>query len=152
MRKRLLTTLYFMTFILFSAGCQPDASQAGNNLDDNLTQEAASQELVSTENDVTLTIEKEKYSTAVEEIAVEIKNDSQSEYMTGTHVFLEKKADDIWYLLPMKGNSVTDAGLIHRPGEVTPMIFEVESLKYELTPGQYRATVNKLGIPFEVLE
>lgn len=151
MRKRLLTTLYFMTFILFSAGCQPVASQASNNLDDNLTQEATSQERVSTENGVTLTIEKEKYATSVDQIAVEIKNDRQAEYMTGTHIFLEKKVDDIWYLLPVKGNSVTNAGLIHQPGEVTPMIFDVDSLKYELTPGQYRATLSGLSAPFKVV-
>lgn len=154
MKKYSLITFCFATLLLFVTGCQADNHQATKDYDSYLTEEVPAQERKSSENSVTVTTEKEQYPTSVEKIIVEIQNDSNTEHMTGAHVFLEKKVEDVWYSLPMKADSdsFTQEGIVHPPGELSTMGFGVDDLKYELTPGQYRATIGGLAAPFEVIE
>lgn len=152
MTKSSLITLCFSMFIVFSAGCQSNDLQAVNDVDNNLTEEAPAQERSSSQNGVTITTEKDQYLTSFDKIIVEIQNDSNAEYMTGAHVFLEKKVEDVWYSVPMAADSFTEEGIVHPPGELSALGFDVDDLKYELTPGQYRATIGGLVAPFEVVE
>lgn len=152
MKKISLITFCFATLLLFVTGCQADNHQATKDYDSHLTEEAPAQERKSSENSVTVTTEKEQYPTSVEKIIVKIQNDSNTEYSTGTHVFLEKKVEDVWYNVPMKADFFTEQGIGHPPGEMSTMGFDVDDLKYELTPGQYRATIEGLAAPFEVVE
>ena len=89
---------------------------------------------------------------AHEKIIVEIQNDSNTEFTTGTHVFLEKKVGDTWYRVPMKANSFTEAAFGHLPGALSSMDLYVNDLKYDLITGEYRATLGGLAAPFKVVE
>lgn len=85
-------------------------------------------------------------------ITVLIQNDSNQEYMTGVHVFLEKKVEDIWYRVPMKVSSFTEQGILHPPGELSSLSLKVDDLDYTLTSGEYRAVLDGLVAPFVVVD
>lgn len=77
--KNSLITFLFLFFILILTGCQSNDIEVVNAVDNNLAEEAPAQERPSSENGVTLTAEKELYTTSVEQIVVEFKNDSTTE-------------------------------------------------------------------------
>nr|WP_155894716.1 MULTISPECIES: hypothetical protein [Bacillaceae] len=52
----------------------------------------------------------------------------------------------------MKADSFTEMATGHPPGELSSMGFDVKDLKYELAPGEYRATISGLAAPFEVVD
>jgi len=143
MKKYSQITFCFAVLLLFLTACQ---------LDSNLTEESTAQELPNSENNVSVATEKAQYSTSVEKIIVDIQNDSNIDFNTGTHVFLDKKVDDTWYNVPMKADFFTEAGLIHSAGGTSSIVFDVKNLKYELTVGEYRATINGLAAPFKIVE
>ncbi|WP_050180563.1 immunoglobulin-like domain-containing protein [Domibacillus robiginosus] len=155
MNKRPFITFCFIAILLFLTGCQSDNSQAHKDLetdsDSYLTEEAAVQEVPSSENGISITTEKAQYPQSVETIIIKIQNDSNEEFMTGTQVFLEKNIEGTWYEVPMKAEFFTEEGIIHPPGE-SSIGLDINDLKYALTPGQYRATVERLAAPFEVVE
>ncbi|OAH58708.1 hypothetical protein AWH48_17110 [Domibacillus aminovorans] len=152
MKKYSLVAFCFAALFLLITGCQPDGPQDTKNSDTHLIEEAPAQESPNSENGVTIKTEKAQYTTSVERIIIEIRNDSNTQYDTGTQVFLEKKIEDIWYKVPMKADSFTEEGIVHFPGELSSMGFDVNDLKYELTPGEYRAILDGLAAPFEVIE
>lgn len=152
MKKCLIITFCFAVILFFVTGCQTNNSQATKDYNSHLTEKAPAQERKSSENDVTITTEKEQYPTSVEKIIVEIQNDSNTEYMTGQHVFLEKKAENTWYRVPMKADSFTEMAIGHPPGEWSSMEFDVNDLKDELTPGKYRAVIGGLAASFKIVE
>ncbi|OAH53924.1 hypothetical protein AWH48_11695 [Domibacillus aminovorans] len=152
MKKYSLAAFCFTALILLITGCQPDDSQSTKDSDIYLTEEAPAQERPNSENGVTIKTEKAQYPTSVKDITVIIQNDSNTKYTTGIHIFLEKEVEDTWYRVPMKADSFTEPALVHPPDESSSMDFNVIDLKYELTPGKYRATLNGLAAPFEVVE
>lgn len=152
MKKYSLAAFCFAALFLLITGCQPDDPQDTKNLDTHLTEEAPAQERPNSENGVTIKAEKAQYTTSVEKIIVEIQNDSNIEYDTGTQIFLEKKIDGIWYKVPMKADSFTEEGIVHFPGELSSMGIDINELKYALTPGQYRAILDGLAAPFKIVE
>jgi len=119
--------------------------------DKKLTDKSSEQNFPSSKDGVTLMTEKEQYTTSADTITVMIENNSSNEFTTGTHLFLEKKVDGIWYEFPYKVNEFTEAAMVHVPGETSAMALSVDELKYELNPGEYRATVGGLAAPFEVV-
>ncbi len=143
-KKYPLVAFCFALLLLFITGCQADDSY--------LKEEAPAQRQPDSENGVTIKTEKAEYPTSIKEIIVEIQNDSNTEFTTGTHVFLEKKVEDTWYRVPMKEDSFTEAGMLHLPGELSTMGFDVDDLKYKITAGEYRATIGSLAAPFIVVK
>ena len=71
--------------------------------------------------------------------------------MTGIHIFLEKKVEDTWYKVPMKASAFTEQGIIHSPNKLSSLVLDVNDLRHELTPGEYRATIGGLAAPFIVV-
>ncbi|MFJ7976507.1 immunoglobulin-like domain-containing protein [Peribacillus sp. NPDC096379] len=140
-KKYPLIAFCFAALLLFFTGCQADDSQL---------EESPAQKRPDSENGVTIKTEKAKYPTTVKTIVVEIQNDSNEEYMTGAHVFLEKKVEGLWRKIPMKAESFTEEGIIHP--KLSSLDLNVNDLKYELTPGEYRATIGGLAAPFKVVE
>jgi len=67
-------------------------------------------------------------------------------------VFLEKNVKDTWYRVPMKEEAFTGQGIIHPPNKMSSLSLNVNDLKYKLTPGEYRATIDGLAAPFSVVE
>jgi hypothetical protein len=143
MKKYSQITFCFTILLLFLTACQ---------LDSNLTEESTAQELPNSENNVTVATEKAQYSKSVEKIIVEIQNDSNTDFSTGTNVFLDKKVEETWYNVPMEADSFTEAAMIHNSGGTSSMFFNVKNLKYALTVGEYRATINGLAAPFKIVE
>ncbi|MFL0364579.1 immunoglobulin-like domain-containing protein [Pseudobacillus sp. 179-B 2D1 NHS] len=133
----------FISLLLVFTGCQTN--------DSNLEKSPA-QKRSESENGVTIKTEKAEYPISVKTITVEIQNDSNEEYMTGAHVFLEKKVEGIWRTVPMKAESFTEQGIIHPPNKLSSLDLNVNDLKYKLTPGEYRATIGELAAPFKVVE
>jgi hypothetical protein len=151
-RKYQLAALCLIMSFLFLTACQSNNTQEAEESDTRLTEEAPVQERPSSEGGITLSTEKARYSSSVDTIVVEIQNEGKKEYMTGAHVFLEKKVEDTWYKVPMKADVFTEEAIIHPPGEESSLGFQVSDLKYELTPGEYRATISGLAAPFKVVE
>lgn len=155
MKKHSFITFCFTALLLFITGCQSDNSQAKKDSDSkansHLTEKALVQESPGSKNGVTITTEKAQYPQSVETIIIKIQNDSSEDFTTGTHVFLEKKAGDTWYKVPMKAEFFTEEAIVHFPGE-SSMGFSADDLKYDLTPGHYRATIEGLAAPFEIVE
>lgn len=155
MKKHSLITFCFIVLLLFLTGCQSDNFPTQKDLESEsvsyLTEEASVQELPSSKNGVTIATEKAQYPQSVETIIIKIQNDSDTEFSTGTEAGLEKKVEGTWYKVPMKKLVYTEEAIIHFPGE-SSMGIDTNDLKYALTPGQYRATVEGLAAPFEVVE
>ncbi|WP_046180981.1 DUF3221 domain-containing protein [Domibacillus tundrae] len=59
--------------------------------DSKLTEKASVQERSQSKNGITIKTEKAQYPSLVENINVTLQNDSNKEYRTGPHIFLEKK-------------------------------------------------------------
>ncbi|OCA92578.1 immunoglobulin-like domain-containing protein [Pseudobacillus wudalianchiensis] len=139
-----LTAFGFAVLLLFLAGCQADRLY--------LKKEAVAQKRPISKNGIAIKTEKAEYPTSIKQIIVKLRNDSNKEYTTGVHVFLEKKVEDTWYEVPMKAESFTLQGMLHRPNESSSLVLSVNDLKYKLTPGEYRATVGEFAAPFEVVD
>lgn len=142
-KKYPLIAFCLAALLLLLTGCQAD--------DSNL-EESPAQKRPDSENGVTIKTEKAKYSTTVKTIVVEIQNDNNEENMTGTHVFLEKKVEGLWRKVPMKAESFSEEGIIHPPNKLSSLDLNINDLKYELSPGEYRATIGGLAAPFKVVE
>lgn len=152
MRKNQLAAFCLIVSFLLLTACQSNNAQEVEESDSRLTEKAPVQERPSSEGGITISTEKARYSSSVDAIVVEIQNESKEEYMTGVHVFLEKKVEDTWYKVPMKADGFTEEAIIHPPNEESSLGFQVSDLKYKLTPGEYRATISGLAAPFEVVE
>ncbi|WP_042347966.1 immunoglobulin-like domain-containing protein [Bacillus massiliigorillae] len=141
MIKHYLVIFCFIALFLILIGCQSN---------DSLTEEVSTQIRPNSVNGITISTEKVKYSTSSEIITVLIQNNSNKTYTTGIHIFLEKKVGDLWYEVPMKTNDFTEQGRLHPSGELSSLSLKVDDLRYKLTSGKYRATINELAAPFEV--
>ncbi|MCM3758284.1 hypothetical protein M3197_12510 [Sporosarcina aquimarina] len=144
MKKYTFAAFCLALLLLFITWYQAD--------DLHLKEEALSQQSPDSENGVTIQTEKAEYPTSVKEIIVKIHNDSNQEYITGSHLLLEKKVKDTWYNVPMKSKSVRLKAVIHSPNKLSSLGLDVNDLKYRLTPGEYRATTDELAAPFKVVE
>lgn len=143
MKKHYQVVFCFTALFLLLIGCQSN---------DPLTEAAPTQTRQNSTNGITISTEKVEYSTSSEIITVLIQNNSNEEYTTGIHIFLEKKVDNKWYRVPMRANTFTEEGILHPPGKLSSLILKVDDLRYKLTPGKYRATINELAAPFEVVD
>ncbi len=113
-------------------------------------EEEAVQSRPNSEDGVRVETEEPVYPTSVDEIKVNIMNESEEEFYTGVHVFLEKKEEDTWYQVPMKADSFTEQAIGHPAHETSSLTLKVSDLDYNLTPGEYRATIGALAAPFKV--
>jgi hypothetical protein len=144
----------FAVFCFFLSACQsPSSSNEVAMEEESLTEKADKQERPSSINGISIRTENSQYLTTADSITVITQNDSNEEFSSGTHVFLEKKVDGLWYKVPMKAEAFTEMALLHPPGESTTLSLNVQDLDYELTPGEYRALYDSnLAAPFEVIE
>lgn len=117
-----------------------------------LNEEAEVQDLPAAENGISLKTEFSEYPTDVKEIIVKIINESDEIFTTGVHVFLEKKVGNTWYRVPMKADSFTDQGILHSAHETSSLSLNVGDLNYNLTSGEYRATLGGMGAPFKITD
>ncbi|WP_415874103.1 immunoglobulin-like domain-containing protein [Domibacillus aminovorans] len=60
--------------------------------------------------------------------------------------------NDTWYEFPYKATMFTAEGPVLRPGGTTSLSLLANELKYELTPGEYRATLGGFTAPFEIIK
>lgn len=150
--------LSILMILLVMAGCQkaePQAALEKSSLleeDQSLLSDKAPLERPTSEKGVTIEAEKSEYPTTVGDISIVLSNESSEEYSTGLDVFLEKKVANSWFRVPMKDAFFTEPAIAHEPGASTKMTLKVEDLNYDLTPGEYRATLNGLGAPFKIIE
>ncbi|KIL78215.1 hypothetical protein SD77_0816 [Bacillus badius] len=144
MRLHRLVVFCISMLLLLIAGC--------NSGDSRLKEEAPVQDLSDSKNGVTINTEQAEYPTSAREIVVEIHNNDENEFMTGAHVFLEKKVKGTWYRVPMKADSFTEQGIIHPPHQSSSLLLSTNDLKYKLTPGEYRAVIGELAALFKVVE
>ncbi|MGE6367768.1 immunoglobulin-like domain-containing protein [Planococcus kocurii] len=157
MKKYVHGSLGILMLLLFLAGCQQaelqTASEESSVTEDQslLTEEAPLERPVS-EKDVMIKTEKSEYPTTVENITIVLTNEGTEEYSTGLDVFLEKEVEDKWFRVPMKEEFFTEPATSLAPGDTTEMVFNIEDLSYDLTPGEYRATLNGLGAPFTIID
>lgn len=142
MKKYLLFVFGIAAVFLTLTGCQSNNS---------LTEKASVQERPNSENGITVTTEMSQYPTFTEEITILIKNETNEDFTTGIHVFLEKKIEGTWYKVPMKQSSFSEQGIVHPSGKTSSLILKVHDLKDKLTAGAYRATIRGLAAPFEVI-
>jgi ABC-type enterochelin transport system substrate-binding protein len=141
--KKFLKFIFSMTALfLLLAACQSN---------DDLTEKAPTQQLSHSDNGVSIRTEQTEYYTSVDKIAVIIQNESTLDFVTGAHVFLDKKVGNTWYKVPMKSNSFTEEGVIHPTGETTSLTLHVQDLNHHLTAGEYRALIGGLAAPFRVI-
>lgn len=113
-----------------------------------LTHKAEIQEVPSSRDGITLEMEKVQYKPYDKEITLNVINESTKDLTEGNHFYLQKKENGIWFEIPYKKKMFTEEGLIIR--EKASMTLKVSELKYEFSPGEYRAVFNKLAAPFEV--
>lgn len=139
LKKRIFCSSFFLLFLVTACTVSLD-------------EEAEVQDLPVTENAITLLTEQPEYPSSVEEISVKIINGSDEDFTTGVHVFLEKKVESTWYRIPMKADSFTDQGMLHSAHETSFLSLHVDDLDYNLTRGQYRATLGGLGAPFKITD
>lgn len=141
MKKYFLFVLCVTAFFLL-IGCQENST---------LSEEASVQKRPMSENGISIKIEKLEYHTSAEKITVMIRNDSDEDFTTGTHVFLEKKVGGTWYKVPMKDISFTEEGLLISPDKSSSLSIEIQDLRDKFASGEYRATIGGLAAPFEVV-
>lgn len=156
-----LIFILLVTFTVILAACSNNEQSSKekiitkDHMDEpkiSLKEEVSSQKRSDSENGITIQTEKTEYPISIQNIIVEIRNDSNEEFMTGIHIFLEKKVEDTWYQVPMKDSDFTEQGIIHPPNELSSLGLDVNDLRYKLTPGEYRATIGGLAAPFIVVK
>ncbi|KIL74236.1 immunoglobulin-like domain-containing protein [Bacillus badius] len=131
-------------FFLILAGCQ--------NQGENLTKKAEIQEMPSEKDGVTLSANKNEYTTSTDKITVVNKNESDSKVKSSHGIFLEKNVDGTWYEFPYKEPAFSEVLRYLPPGKSHTFDIHIDELEYELTPGEYRAVHEGLAAPFEVVE
>lgn len=147
MKKKHFFLVNLIILMLSLAACQSNAQQ-----ETELTKKAPIQELPNTKNGLVFETEKEKYTTSSEEIVLNIHNEGENEFTTGTHFLLEKKVDGTWYEFPDDLEAVDADALIVFAGETGSIDISVSDLTYDLTSGEYRAKHGNAAAPFEVIE
>ncbi|OCA92573.1 immunoglobulin-like domain-containing protein [Pseudobacillus wudalianchiensis] len=153
----------FYMFIIFStavflvlAACQQNKSQTKENSEIKLVKTEV-QDMQSSRDGITVSMEKEKYKTTDNTITLNIQNNSGTELNYSSGFSLEKKINSTWFYVPIKeGRGVDDMG--HRlPAKKTKSeTYSLDSLRDKLSPGKYRLIQNfgatYLAAPFEVVE
>lgn len=118
------------------AACQLDKEQ--------LTEEAFIQKLFSSKDGLTLTTEKEKYTASIDEITINIQNESSNPYTYHEDFSLQKNIDGTWYVVPFEEEMEEGDPVVHRldPGSSTTQALSLRHLKTGLSSGEYRLLKN----------
>lgn len=144
--RKIFTVIFFsIGFVILLVACQGEIDQK-NELD----VKASQQNLSSLLNGVSIKMEKESYPTSTKSLILKVENNGESQFDSPSFFLLEKKIDEIWYEFPDKIEAHYANGLDLRPGETSTLEIFIKDLKYNLTPGEYRAVLNGMAAPFEV--
>lgn len=130
--------------------------------DEELTK-ARFQKLLSSKDGVTLTIKNEQYTTFSNDIVLNIRNNSNMEFNYDDHFLLEKNINGTWYEVPFKSLYHDKRIRVVQPHTLARIVLFTDELKYDFSPGKYRATHSlspkgnekngfTLAAPFEVIK
>lgn len=109
------------------------------------------QERPSSNEEFSVEMEQKEYPATAKEVTILIQ--AKAEAVTGGEsFFLEKKWFGIWCRFPLKEESENPIMTTFSINEASPKTLEVDLLKYELTPGEYRAVYFTVAAPFSVVE
>lgn len=137
--------LLFLTIFPILTSCQTSSVEAPS-----LTEEAPIQELHDTIHEISIETQETNYATNAESILLEIKNNSKEVFISSTHFYLEKKEGDTWYEFPYNFDAHHSDSLELPPNKSTALELPVKDLKYDLSPGEYRAVLNGMAFPFYI--
>lgn len=145
MRTDLLTKILLGLFVLFLTACQTNGTPS--NL-----KEAEVQDLSTATGEVQIKTEKYTYPSETDEIKLLITNNSP-DGLYGFSFGLEKKFEGFWYEFPIKDSGTIDAiGGYQSPHATSHLTLSTGELKYDLSPGSYRATFLGMASEFTVAE
>lgn len=145
MRTELLTKILLGLFVLFLTACQ--TSGTSSNL-----KEAEVQELSTAKGEVQIKTEKDTYPSTMDKIVLLVTNNSEEE-LAGAFFELEKALEGTWYEFPIKDSGPIDAiGGYQSPHANSHLTLSTGELKYDLSPGSYRATFLGMASEFTVAE
>ncbi|WP_019240563.1 MULTISPECIES: immunoglobulin-like domain-containing protein [Bacillus] len=118
---------------------------------------ATEQELLSSNNGISIKTEKEQYKTTDNEITVNFQNESQDEFTYGEGFYLERNINGTWYSYPFKEDiAVIDTGYTLQLNEKKSKTCLLSSLKEKLVTGEYRVIqsfgATYVAAPFEVIK
>lgn len=109
------------------------------------------QERPSSTEEFSVEMEQREYPATAKELTILIQ--AKVEGVTGGEGFLlEKKRFGTWCRFPLKEESENPIMTTFSIHEASPKTLEVDLLKYELTPGEYRAVYFTVAAPFRVIE
>lgn len=148
MKRNILFFSVVIAFCLLLTACQSD-TQPEQDIE---LAEAPIQELDKSNDEFSVEIEKEVYTTSDDQIVLRVSNESEEEQDSTTYIFLEKKIGDTWYEFPYDFSAFDTIAQTYLPGETHSLELSVDDLAHELTPGEYRATLGNIAAPFEVIE
>jgi hypothetical protein len=136
MRKYSLVAFYLTVLLLFLTGCHSNDSPSTKDSDSQITEEALTQELPSSENGVTITTEKLSIQSLLKRSSLKFKMIATLNSTQSLTFFLEKELDGTWYRVPTKADTFTKEGIVHFSGESSKssMGIVINDLKYALTP------------------
>lgn len=141
MRRKFLLNIIVGLTLVFLVACQQ------NNLE-----EAEVQEMPSSKDGIQIKTEKDTYTQDTVKIVLVITNESNEE-LNSTFFELEKKVEGQWHKFPVKESGPIDAvGGYQPPNSTSEIVFLTDKLKYDLSPGSYRANFAGMATEFRVVE
>lgn len=137
--KRKTIILFFLTiFFLLLTGCQATQTTTADKSVENLNK-AKEQDILSSKNGLSIKLDEKQYTTSDKEVTVHLYNDNDSKVMYSRGFSLEKKINEIWYIIKFKeGHAINDEGY-HIPANTSKSeTYSLDSLSEKLSEGEYR--------------
>ncbi|WP_208591613.1 immunoglobulin-like domain-containing protein [Gracilibacillus suaedae] len=129
--KYVQSLVYILLFVLILlTGCNKDLT------DDLLKSDYG--EIIEQDN-YEMKLDKNKYSKKVDQITLEITNNSASNLNFGLIYYMERYIDGSWYQMPFKDDTeIQTIGIMVKPNESYTQTIATNHLKHNLSPGKYR--------------
>lgn len=134
MQRDRLLILFFL--IIFLTGCSSQAT--------NLDEPSQYKDDIATiieKDDFVLSMKttNDQYPSSVEQISIELSNQSPESVLYGENYQLEKLEDGVWYKIPFnKEHAFVDIGYILDPEESKQVTIHILDLDYTMSKGEYR--------------
>ncbi|KZO00495.1 immunoglobulin-like domain-containing protein [Pseudobacillus badius] len=143
MKKNSVLFLCFISAFFLLATCQSTQQKNDktvNTMEEKPGEKALMQERSNSENGITITTEKEKYTTGDKEIIVNIQNENDTHFTYGKQFSIEKNVSSTWYELPFKDGMDIFEETVYtvKSKSSTTQIVSLGRLKNKPSPGKYR--------------
>ncbi|WP_163580988.1 immunoglobulin-like domain-containing protein [Gracilibacillus saliphilus] len=129
--KQFQSFVYILSFVLILlAGCNKD-----------LTEELPKSDYgeILEQDNYELKLDKNKYSNEVDQITLELTNNSASNLNFGLIYYMERYIDGSWYQIPFKDDTEFQTiGIMVKPNESYTQNISTNHLKHDLSSGKYR--------------